>query len=136
MEIYGFVNLNKLYVVGGEFDDWKKDYYKKDILWIYDIDKNEWELNENKSTFQNNQEEHQSNKNKSKNESRINLKNINQNNIKKDEKRNKIISNAKINRFKDNQWTLSSKNFLKKNKIIGKEERKVGFLKREKKELN
>ena len=122
-----FIN-NKLYVVGGEFDDWKKDYYKKDILWIYDIDKNEWELNENKSTFQNNQEEHQSNKNKSKNESRINLKNINQNNIKKDEKRNKIISNAKINKFKDNQWTLSSKNFLKKNKIIGKEERKVGFL--------
>ena len=95
-----FIN-NKLYVVGGEFDDWKKDYYKKDILWIYDIDKNE---------------------------SRINLKNINQNNIKKDEKRNKIISNAKINKFKDNQWTLSSKNFLKKNKIIGKEERKVGFL--------
>ena len=95
-----FIN-NKLYVVGGEFDDWKKDYYKKDILWIYDIDKNEWELNENKSTFQNNQEEHQSNKNKSKNESRINLKNINQNNIKKDEKRNKIISNAKINKFKD-----------------------------------
>ena len=122
-----FIN-NKLYVVGGEFDDWKKDYYKKDILWIYDIDKNEWELNENKSTFQNNQEEHQSNKNKSKNESRINLKNINQNNIKKDEKRNKIISNAKINKFKDNQWTLSSKNFFKKNKIIGKEERKVGFL--------
>ena len=122
-----FIN-NKLYVVGGEFDDWKKDYYKKDILWIYDIDKNEWELNENKSTFQNNQEEHQSNKNKSKNESRINLKNINQNNIKKDEKRNKIISNAKINKFKDNQWTLSSKNLLKKNKIIGKEERKVGFL--------
>ena len=122
-----FIN-NKLYVVGGEFDDWKKDYYKKDILWIYDIDKNEWELNENKSTFQNNQEEHQSNKNKSKNESRINLKNINQNNIKKDEKRNKIISNAKINKFKDNQWTLSSKNILKKNKIIGKEERKVGFL--------
>ena len=122
-----FIN-NKLYVVGGEFDDWKKDYYKKDILWIYDIDKNEWELNENKSTFQNNQEEHQSNKNKSKNESRNNLKNINQNNIKKDEKRNKIISNAKINKFKDNQWTLSSKNFLKKNKIIGKEERKVGFL--------
>ena len=122
-----FIN-NKLYVVGGEFDDWKKDYYKKDILWIYDIDKNEWELNENKSTFQNNQEEHQSNKNKSKNESRINLKNINQNYIKKDEKRNKIISNAKINKFKDNQWTLSSKNFLKKNKIIGKEERKVGFL--------
>ena len=122
-----FIN-NKLYVVGGEFDDWKKDYYKKDILWIYDIDKNEWELNENKSTFQNNQEEHQSNKNKSKNESRINLKSINQNYIKKDEKRNKIISNAKINKFKDNQWTLSSKNFLKKNKIIGKEERKVGFL--------
>ena len=122
-----FIN-NKLYVVGGEFDDWKKDYYKKDILWIYDIDKNEWELNENKSTFQNNQEEHQSNKNKSKNESRINLKNINQNNIKKDEKRNKIISNAKINKFKDNPRTLSSKNFLKKNKIIGKEERKVGFL--------
>ena len=122
-----FIN-NKLYVIGGEFDDWKKDYYKKDILWIYDIDKNEWELNENKSTFQNNQEEHQSNKNKSKNESRINLKNINQNNIKKDEKRNKIISNAKINKFKDNPRTLSSKNFLKKNKIIGKEERKVGFL--------
>jgi hypothetical protein len=122
-----FIN-NKLYVVGGEFDDWKKDYYKKDILWIYDIDKNEWELNENKSTFQNNQEELQTNKNKSKNESRVNLKNINQNNIKKDEKRNKIISNAKINKFKDNPRTLSSKNFLKKNKIIGKEERKVGFL--------
>ena len=122
-----FIN-NKLYVVGGEFDDWKKDYYKKDILWIYDIDKNEWELNENKSTFQNNQEELKTNKNKYKNESRVNLKNINQNNIKKDEKRNKIISNAKINKFKDNPWTLSSKNFLKKNKIIGKEERKVGFL--------
>ena len=122
-----FIN-NKLYVVGGEFDDWKKDYYKKDILWIYDIDKNEWELNENKSTFQNNQEELQTNKNKSKNESRVNLKNINQNNIKKDEKRNKIKSNAKINKFKDNPWNLSSKNFLKKNKIIGKEERKVGFL--------
>ena len=24
---------NKLYVLGGEFEDWKKDAFKKDILW-------------------------------------------------------------------------------------------------------
>ena len=96
-----FLN-NKLYIIGGEFEEWNKDYYKKDILWIYDIDNGEWELNENKSTFQNNQEEHQSNK-------------------------NKIISNMKLQKFRNNPWTISSKNFLKKNKITEKEERKVAF---------
>ena len=123
-----FLN-NKLYIIGGEFEEWNKDYYKKDILWIYDIDNGEWELNENKSTFQNNQEEHQSNKNKSKNESRIILKSVNQNIIKEDEKKNKnkIISNMKLQKFRNNPWTISSKNFLKKNKITEKEERKVAF---------
>ena len=32
---------NKLYVFGGEFEEWKKDTFKKNILWIYDLDNNE-----------------------------------------------------------------------------------------------
>ena len=122
--IMHFIN-NKLYIVGGEFEEWKKDKYNKNLLWIYDLDNNEWELNENKSIFQNIQDDHQSNKTKSKNESKINFKNIN---IKIDGKRRKMNSNLKLPKYKDNTWGISSKNFFKKNKISEREERKVGFL--------
>jgi hypothetical protein len=120
---------NKLYVLGGEFEDWKKDTFKKDILWIFDIDNNEWELNDNKSNFQPTLDEPESNKVKSKNQSRLNFKNINLNNIKKDGKKYKMNSNLKLPKFRDNSWGLNPKNFRKKNKIYDKEERKVGFFK-------
>ena len=118
---------NKLYVVGGEFQDWKKDIFKKDIIWIFDIDNNEWELNENKSNFQPTLDEQQSNKVKSKDESRVNFKNINLNKIKKDGKKYKMNSNLKLPKFRENYWGLSPKNLRKKNKISEREERKVGF---------
>ena len=114
---------NKIYVFGGEFEGWKRDKYKKDILWIYNIDKNEWELDDYKSTLKNIQEEQQSNKNKSKNESRVNLKNINLN-INKEGPKSNINSNFKYN---DNQWRASSKNILKKYKISEKEEKKLAI---------
>ena len=68
---------NKLYIFGGEFYEWQKDKYKKDFLWIYDLDKNEWELGEHKSNLIINPEEQLTSKNKSKNDSRLNFKNIN-----------------------------------------------------------
>ena len=114
---------NKIYVFGGEFEGWKRDKYKKDILWIYNIDKNEWELDDYKSALKNIQEEQQSNKNKSKNESRVNLKNINLN-INKEGPKSNINSNFKYN---DNQWRASSKNILKKYKISEKEEKKLAI---------
>ena len=67
---------NKLYIFGGEFYEWQKDKYKKDFLWIYDLDKNEWELGEHKSNLIINPEEQLTSKNKSKNDSRLNFKNI------------------------------------------------------------
>ena len=118
---------NKLYVFGGEFEEWKKDSFKKNILWIYDLDNDEWELNEHKTNIQNIQEEQQFNKNKSKNESRVNFKNINLH-IKKDRKKYKMFSNLKIPKIKSNPWGQSSKNYFKKNKNSEKEERKVTFL--------
>ena len=118
---------NKLYVIGGEFDGWKLDTFKRDILWVFDLDNKEWELNENKSKFQTIQEEQQSNKNKSKNESNINFKNANYSNIKKDPKKSKMNSKVKLLKYKDNPGGLSFKKFFKRNKISEKEERKVSF---------
>ena len=118
---------NKLYIIGGEFEQWKMERFKRDIFLIYDLGYNEWELNENKSNYQNIQDEQKSNKNKPKKEHRVNFKNINLYNIKKDGKRNKMNPNFKLPKYKDNLWGFSSKNFFKKNKIYEKEERKVAF---------
>ena len=118
---------NKIYVFGGEFEGWKKDKYKKDILWIYIIDKNEWELDVHKFSHKNIQEEQQSNKNKSKNESRLNFKNINLI-VNKEGQKSQLNSNLRLLKYNDNQWRASSKNLFKKNKISEKEERKVAFL--------
>ena len=40
---------NKIYIIGGEFDKWDKERYKNEILWIYDIDRNSWEVGEYKA---------------------------------------------------------------------------------------
>ena len=32
----------KIFIVGGEFKDWKKDLPYEELLWIYDIEKMEW----------------------------------------------------------------------------------------------
>ena len=124
-----FVN-NKLYIFGGEFYEWEKDKYKTDFLWIYDLDKNEWELGENKY-----QEEQTISKNKSKNDSRTNFKNINAINKKKinqkysfkEIKKDGHQSNKKFQKHKDKHGILSPKHILKKNKFFEKEEKKVSF---------
>jgi len=33
---------NKLYIVGGEYKDWKKNINNEEIIWIYDIERREW----------------------------------------------------------------------------------------------
>lgn len=140
-----FLN-NKLYIFGGEYDGWGKDKYKKDFLWIFDLEKNEWELNGNKEKLnhKNLQEEQYSNKTKSKNESRINLRHLNLNNnlikenkfnrqsltvkkLKKERKNQEQITFSKkiYNKNIDDIWGINSIN--KKNKLFDKEERKVTF---------
>ena len=109
---------NKLYIFGGEFYEWQKDKYKKDFLWIYDLDKNEWELGEHKSNLIINPEEQLTSKNKSKNDSRLNFKNI---------KKEGRQLNIKFQKFKDRHNILSPKNIFKKNKFFEKEEKKVPF---------
>ena len=109
---------NKLYIFGGEFYEWQKDKYKKDFLWIYDLDKNEWELGEHKSNLIINPEEQLTSKNKSKNDSRLNFKNI---------KKEGRQLNIKFQNYKDRHSILSPKNILKKNKFFDKEEKKVPF---------
>ena len=109
---------NKLYIFGGEFYEWQKDKYKKDFLWIYDLDKNEWELGEHKSNLIINPEEQLTSKNKSKNDSRLNFKNI---------KKEGRQLNIKFQKFKDRHNILSPKNIFKKNKFFEKEEKKVTF---------
>ena len=109
---------NKLYIFGGEFYEWQKDKYKKDFLWIYDLDKNEWELGEHKSNLIINPEEQLTSKNKSKNDSRLKFKNI--------KKEGRQI-NIKFQKFKDRHNILSPKNIFKKNKFFEKEEKKVPF---------
>jgi hypothetical protein len=39
---------NKIYVLGGEFENWNKSRYKNEILWIYDLAKKAWEIDEYK----------------------------------------------------------------------------------------
>ena len=107
-----FVN-NKLYIFGGEFFEWGKDRYKKDFFWIFDLDKKEWELGEHNS-----QEEQITSKNKSKDELKVNLKNI---------KKEGRQLNIKFQNYKDRHSILSPKNILKKNKFFDKEEKKVPF---------
>ena len=109
---------NKLHIFGGEFYEWQKDKYKKDFLWIYDLDKNEWELGEHKSNLIINPEEQLTSKNKSKNDSRLNFKNI---------KKEGRQLNIKFQKFKDRHNILSPKNIFKKNKFFEKEEKKVPF---------
>ena len=32
----------KIFVIGGEYKDWKRDFHNEDIIWIFDIEKKEW----------------------------------------------------------------------------------------------
>ena len=115
---------NKLYVLGGEFEEWTKDKYKKDIMWIYDIDNNEWELNECKTSLKITEDDLRTLRNNR--ESKKNSKNNNLI-INKNGKRYKINSKINFSKDKDKPWVLSSKKIFKKNKLSPKEERKVNY---------
>ena len=125
---------NKIYIIGGEFDNWDKDRYKNEILWIYDLNSNAWEINENKI-----------NSNNSKNKLKRGLSSASNNFLKKLSKSNKTVS-VNINMLKANEKVKSAKNFPKfkpdkrnnhwlknvksnsiKNKMFEKEEKKVTF---------
>ena len=131
---------NRLFLIGGEFDNWDKKTYKNQILWIYDLGKNSWELEENFKTNTNTNNIIKTNINK--NKIKRGLSSISNNylkNIYKSSKNvnlylNKLKINEKPNSLKNipkfksgNIWTKGSNNNSIKNKIFEKEERKVSF---------
>ena len=138
---------NKIYLIGGEFDKWDKSIYKNELLWIYDIGKNTWELEEN---FKNNTNttsikpinNNINNINKVKRGFSSIANNFFKNAPKNIYKSNKTLNldfnnpkdNEKSNSFKNipkfksgNIWKKSSNNNSIKNKTFDKEERKVSF---------
>ena len=86
---------NKLYLIGGEFDDWKKNNFKEGILCTYDLNLNQWDMmkynydikwynkkiEERKSVFNNDilsfQEIAKTIENNNKNKNKKDIKNIN-----------------------------------------------------------
>lgn len=87
------VYKKKIYVIGGEYKDWKKDIKNEDILWIYDLEKKEWISHHKLIEIKN----------------RINLEKRNS--------RNKILNKLKKN-FSD--LTIKIPNFISPNLIEGK----------------
>ena len=135
---------NRLFLIGGEFDNWDKNIYKNEFLWIYDLGKNSWDLEENFKTNINTNNIIKTNSNKSRIKKGLSaiannfLKNIPKNNYKSNQtissNLNKLKSNEKSKSYKnmpkfknDNIWIKSSNNNSIKKKIIDKEERKVLF---------
>jgi hypothetical protein len=128
---------NKIYVFGGEFDKWDKSKYKNDVLWIYDFNKNEWELDKckNNNIINNKIKRGSSSPNKNilqSNKSNLKKSKIRNNNndptqnINEKSKSYKYIPKIKNN---NNTWFKNSKVKFAKNKIFEKEERKVTFSK-------
>ena len=133
---------NKIYVFGGEFDKWDKSKYKNDVLWIYDFNKNEWKLDKYKnntninnkikkglssphrSYLQNIKSSLKNNKTISNNNDTIN--NVNE---KSHKYTPKILKIPKIKNNNNNTWFKNTKVKFAKNKLFGKEERKVTFSK-------
>lgn len=122
---------NKIYIIGGEFDKWDKEKYKNEILWIYDINRYTWELDEYKT-------------NNNKNSPKRGLSSIINTNLKNVFKGYKTV-NIILNKAKENEKSKSYKNIPKfknnnimlknqinndiKNVNFEKEERKVTFSK-------
>ena len=126
---------NKIYVCGGEFDNWNKRKYKNEFLWIYDLNRHKWELDEYKINNNKKLKKVITNENEF---ARNNLKyyfqnnktvNINSNNS------NKLIQKLKTEKSKsyknisnNNLWLKNSKyNNLNQNKKNEKEDKKVIF---------
>jgi len=123
---------NKIYILGGEFENWNKNRYKNEVLWIYDLTKKSWEIDENKIF---------TNKKMKKGLSQVN--NILKNNDKKISKNhpninNKMLSNKiiteKSKSYKylpklrgNNLWIKSSRFDNNKNRKLEMEERKISL---------
>ena len=102
---------NKLYIVGGEYKDWKKNINNEEIIWIYDIERKEWynltryeEIKNNKLFFLRRQSKIVNLKlelNFSDSSLKTQKLAKNLKNLKKNKKMNKSIFNIRINKDKD-----------------------------------
>jgi len=120
---------NKIYVLGGEFENWNKSRYKNEILWIYDLTKKTWEIDEfkiiinkkmKKGLSQINNILKNEDKKMSKNQQNINNKMLNNKIISEKSKSYKYLPKLRGN----NLWIKSSRLDYNKNKNFENKERK------------